>query len=74
MRFRQDDSDSVWNIQLALLSKGYWIGAGPTGTFGRHTLAAVAAFQGAQGWKGKRADGIPGSATVGKLGLVWVAD
>jgi len=72
MRFRQTDSDSVWNIQLALMAKGYSIGAGPTGHFGMHTLAACAAFQGAQDWKGARADGIPARETVRRLGLVWV--
>ncbi len=74
MRFRQADSDSVWNLQLALMTKGYSVGAGPTGTFGLHTLAACAAFQGAQGWMRDQADGIPGSSTVRRLGLVWVEE
>ena len=74
MRFKQVDSDSVWNLQLALMAKGYSVGAGPTGTFGLHTMIACAAFQGARGWKGRQADGIPGKLTVRALGLVWVDD
>jgi GH25 family lysozyme M1 (1,4-beta-N-acetylmuramidase) len=74
LRFRQTDSDSVWNLQLALMDKGYSVGAGPTGTFGPHTLAACAAFQGAQGWRGHQADGIPGPTTIRRLGLLWVDD
>lgn len=72
MRFKQTNSDSVWNLQLALMTKGYSVGAGPTGNFGMHTVIACAAFQGARGWKGRRADGIPGRDTVRALGLVWV--
>jgi len=74
MRFKQADSDSVWNLQLALMKKGYSVGAGPTGNFGLHTMVACAAFQGARGWTGRRADGIPGKQTVRALGLVWVDD
>ena len=72
MRLRQADSDSVWNLQLALIAKGYSVGAGPTGTFGMNTMIACAAFQGSRGWKGRRADGIPGAETIRQLGLVWV--
>ena len=74
MRLRQSESDSVWNLQVALKAKGYSIGAGPTGTFGVHTMVACAAFQGARGWKGRRADGIPGAETIRQLGLTWVED
>ncbi|MFB9315250.1 peptidoglycan-binding domain-containing protein [Nocardioides plantarum] len=72
MHLYQADSDSVWNLQLALMARGYSIGAGPTGTFGIHTMVACAAFQGSRGWKARRADGIPGAETIRQLGLVWV--
>lgn len=70
LRLGSKDSDSVWNIQLALSRKGYQIV--PNGNFDEKTKNAVAAFQRAQGWRGNDADGIPGKGTVTSLGLVWV--
>jgi hypothetical protein len=74
MRFRQTESDSVWNLQLALMSKNLPFDDGPTGFYGRHTRAACAAFQQAQGWTGDGANGIAGPLTIKRLGLVWVPD
>lgn len=68
------DSDSVWNIQAALLLEGYSIPNGPTDYFGNQTKNAVKAFQEKQGWTGQNADGIPGPATIAALGLQWVDD
>jgi peptidoglycan hydrolase-like protein with peptidoglycan-binding domain len=74
MRIGQGDSDSVWNVQVALLLRGYSIPDGPTDYFGQQTNTAVAAFQRDQGWSGGDADGIPGPGTVKALGLQWVQD
>ena len=71
MRFRQDDSDSVWNLQLALLTAGLKFINGPTGNYGRHTRRACREFQRKQGWTGPDADGIAGPETIRRLGLVW---
>lgn len=68
------DSDSVWNVQVALLLKGYSIPNGPSNYFGEQTKAAVKEFQTKQGWTGDDADGIPGPSTVAALGLQWVQD
>jgi hypothetical protein len=73
MRFGQEDSDSVWNLQLALMSRGFTFDDGPTGYYGRHTRASCASFQRRQGWTGPDADGIAGPTTVARLNLVWVA-
>lgn len=62
-------SVAVYYLQEALIERGYSIPAGPTGYFGTRTVAAVEAFQRAQGWSGKRADGVPGRATLSRLGL-----
>jgi hypothetical protein len=70
MHFRQPDSDSVWNLQVALMARGLL--ESPTGFYGRKTLAACSAFQRRQGWTGRNADGIAGPETVRRLGLVWV--
>ena len=59
----------VYNLQGALISRGYSIPAGQTGYFGPRTQKAVKAFQRAQGWRGSQADGIPGSGTLKRLGL-----
>ncbi len=56
-------------LQRALIARGHSIPAGPTGTFGNQTRAAVRAFQHAQGWSGSNADGIPGPTTLRLLGL-----
>ena len=74
MRFEQDDSDSVWNLQVALMARGFGFDDGPTGYYGRHTRRSVAAFQRRRGWVGKDADGIAGPQTVAQLRLVWVDD
>ena len=72
MQLAQDDSDSVWNLQVALLARGFEFEDGPTGYYGRHTRRCVAAFQRRRGWEGKDADGIAGPQTIARLGLVWV--
>ncbi|MGB7981197.1 MAG: peptidoglycan-binding protein [Candidatus Nanopelagicales bacterium] len=63
------DAGLVANLQKALIKRGYSIPAGPTGTFGSQTKAAVKKFQKAQGWSGPQADGIPGAATLKRLGV-----
>ena len=72
MRFGQADSDSVWNLQVALLERGLSIPAGPSDYYGPQTLAACAAFQRGQGWTGAAANGVAGPVTVSRLGLTWV--
>ena len=74
MRLGQDDSDSVWNLQVALMARGFEFEDGPTGYYGNHTRRCVAAFQRRRGWSGSGADGIAGPLTVAKLGLLWVRD
>jgi hypothetical protein len=75
MRSGQRDSDSVWNLQLALIRKGHSIGAPhPTGDYLDGTRKAVAAFQRNQGWTGADADGIAGKTSITRLRLVWVDD
>ena len=72
MHLQQADSDSVWNLQVALAAKGDPVVGGPTGFYGTQTRDACAKFQRAQGWSGSDADGIAGPVTVAHLGLVWV--
>jgi peptidoglycan hydrolase-like protein with peptidoglycan-binding domain len=72
MKYGQQNSDSVWNLQVALISKGYKIPDGPTDNYGSQTKSACAAFQRAQGWSGTGADGIAGPETIKRLGLTWV--
>ncbi len=72
MRFHQVNSDSVWNLQVALIAKGHKIPGGPSGYYGTATRVACAAFQRKQGWSGRAADGIAGRFTVLRLGLIWV--
>jgi len=72
MRFAQDDSDSVWNLQVALAARGFEFENGPTGYYGLHTRESVAVFQRRRGWTGSDADGIAGPGTVAALGLLWV--
>lgn len=87
LRFRRDkvvhlskmkkgtaDSDSVWNVQIALMLRGYSIPAGPTDYFGDQTIRAVKKFQKDQGWTGNDADGTPGPGTIKALGLKYVDD
>ena len=74
MHLGQMDSDSVWNLQLALLRHSYPIGPGsPTGNYLNGTRDAVMKFQHDQGWNGQAADGIAGKESVKRLGLTWVA-
>jgi hypothetical protein len=72
MRLEQDDSDSVWNLQVALIARGFEFENGPSGYYGAHTRRNVAAFQRRRGWSGAGADGVAGPETIGALGLVWV--
>ena len=72
MHLQQADSDSVWNLQVALAAKGDAVVGGPTGFYGTQTRDACAKFQRGQGWSGSGADGIAGPLTVERLGLVWV--
>jgi hypothetical protein len=72
MHLQQADSDSVWNLQLALGAHDCAVAGGPTGFYGNQTRDACAKFQTAQGWTGSGADGIAGPLTVARLGLVWV--
>jgi peptidoglycan hydrolase-like protein with peptidoglycan-binding domain len=59
----------VYDLQNALIAKGYSIPAGPTGYFGTRTKQAVAQFQQSLGFRGDQADGIPGAQTLRRLGL-----
>ena len=59
----------VYDLQAALIAKGYSIPAGPTGYFGTRTKQAVKAFQESLGFTGDQADGIPGPQTLRRLGL-----
>jgi hypothetical protein len=72
MRLEQDDSDSVWNLQVALMARGFEFENGPTGYYGAHTRRSVAALQRRRGWAGSDADGVAGRETICSLGLVWV--
>ncbi len=74
MRLGQDDSDSVWNLQVALVSRGFEFANGPTGYYGNHTKACCRTFQQRQGWTGRDADGVAGPGTVDRLGLIWVPE
>lgn len=74
MRFGQADSDSVWNLQLALISTGLPFWDGPTGSYGRWTRRSCREFQRRLGFSGADADGIAGPLTVVRLGLVWTND
>jgi len=59
----------VYDLQNALIAKGYSIPAGPTGYFGTRTKQAVKAYQQSLGFTGDQADGIPGTQTLRRLGL-----
>lgn len=72
MRFRQGDSNSVWNLQLALMRAGFPFADGPTAYYGRHTRRCCARFQRRQGWRGPAADGMAGPLTIQRLNLEWV--
>ena len=64
-----DDAYLVYDLQGALIARGFSIPAGQTGYFGTQTKAAVKAYQRSQGWRGAQADGIPGAQTLARLGL-----
>jgi peptidoglycan hydrolase-like protein with peptidoglycan-binding domain len=63
------DGRLVYDLQNALIAKGYSIPAGPTGFFGTRTRLAVQQFQESLGFSGDQADGIPGPTTLRRLGL-----
>jgi peptidoglycan hydrolase-like protein with peptidoglycan-binding domain len=63
------DARLVYDLQSALIAKGYSIPAGPTGYFGTRTKLAVQEFQESLGFSGDNADGIPGPTTLRRLGL-----
>jgi len=71
MKKGQSNSDSVWNLCVALRSKGFYDGT-PIDDYTQKVVDACAAFQRKQGWTGSGADGIAGPQTVDRLGLVWV--
>ncbi len=64
-----EDGRLVYDLQGALIARGYSIPAGPTGYFGTRTKQAVKEFQKSLGFTGDQADGIPGSMTLRRLGL-----
>lgn len=68
----QMNSDSVWNVVLALKARGAKIPYGDDYTWAVFT--AVRNFQKSRGWTGKGADGIVGPMTAAALKLVWVND
>ena len=58
MHLGQLDSDSVWNLQRALVNHGIGIRSPkPMGDYLPGTKQAVQKFQLAQGWRGQDADG-----------------
>lgn len=73
----QMNSDSVWNLALALINKGYGKAIrlkynGATDDYVAEVVACTAKFQRDQGWTGTNADGIAGPETIKRLGLTWV--
>jgi hypothetical protein len=72
MRAGQANSNSVWNLQVALIDAGFPFSNGPTGYYGKWTRHSCRVFQRRQGWRGPAADGIAGRETTRRLGLVWV--
>ena len=64
-----DDAYLVYDLQGALIAKGFSIPAGQTGYFGPRTKQAVKSFQRSLGWRGAQADGVPGPQTLARLGL-----
>ncbi|MEU9351472.1 N-acetylmuramoyl-L-alanine amidase [Streptomyces griseoloalbus] len=71
LRYGETNGD-VADLQRALIKRGERIPAGVTGYYGDQTRAAVASFQRKQGWTGSGADGIPGTETCERLGLIVV--
>lgn len=72
-RFVVTDSDSVRNLQLALLARDPALRLPVTGTYGPRTVAAVRQYQARKGFT-HEAKGVPGRSTIASLGLRWVAD
>lgn len=76
MHYGQKNSDSVWNLDVGLINKGFgkeiMQAGGPSDDYGSSTKAACARFQRSQGWSGSGADGIAGPETIKRLGLKWV--
>lgn len=71
MRQGQMNSDSVWNLVLALRSHGY--PSLPVGDdYIQRVRDACAGFQRKQGWTGSDANGIAGPETIRRLNLIWV--
>lgn len=73
MHAGQTDSDSVWNVALALKSQGFYTGA-MTEIYTEGLREACQRYQESQGWRGSDADGFPGPVTASRLGLTWVHD
>lgn len=71
MHLGQMNSDSVWNVTLALRAKRARTEI-PIDDYTADVKHDVAQFQYAQGWRGTNADGIVGPGTCAKLGLIWV--
>lgn len=71
MRLGQMNSDSVWNVTLALRAKHARTEI-PIDDYTADVKHDVSVFQLAQGWHGTNADGIVGPGTCKALGLVWV--
>ncbi|MGV0949372.1 MAG: hypothetical protein ACOYB3_01780 [Azonexus sp.] len=76
MRLGQRDSDSVWNLCVALIAKGFGkeiqAAGGCVDDYTSAVKASCARFQRSRGWSGSGADGIAGPQTVKDLGLLWV--
>lgn len=70
MHVGQANSDSVWNLTLALRAHGVNVAVGTA--FTSVVRNAVGVFQRSRGWSGAGADGIPGPQTIHDLGLIWV--
>lgn len=71
MHVGQMNSDSVWNIALALKARGFNTST-VVDDFTPALREKVAAYQRSKGWTGSDADGIPGPGTTTALGLTWV--
>lgn len=77
MKAGQMNSDSVWNLALALINKGYGRAIrvkyhGATDDYVTEVINCTRKFQIDQGWSGHNADGIAGPETIKRLGLTWV--
>lgn len=72
MHLGQVNSDSVWNLALALHYQKLLVT--PVDDYTQAVKDACKRYQQKQGWTGSNADGIAGPVTVKKLGLVWVND